>query len=119
MISVWIGTWNVNGKSPSTSIKPWLLNSNEPDILVFGFQEIDLSTQAHLLYNDGAKKTEWIKCITECIGTTEYTQVSSKQLVGILIVLFVKVSLFEHVSEVSSNQVATGVMGMLGNKGGI
>jgi hypothetical protein len=39
-----VGTFDVNGNTPGSSIRSW-----DRDVLVFGFQELDLSTGA-LLY---------------------------------------------------------------------
>lgn len=118
---IWVGTWNVNGKSPNIPINPWLKLESKPDIFVFNFQEIDISTQAHLLYTDQTKKSDWLQAIKKALPPSEYTEIISKQLVGMYIVVFSAITTQTpiKITQVTTDQVATGVMGVLGNKGGV
>jgi hypothetical protein len=50
------------------------------------------------------------------MGTQKVIKVSSQQLVGLLIIVFVDESLAKEVSNVSSTYLGTGTLGM-GNKG--
>ncbi|KAJ3032744.1 Type II inositol 1,4,5-trisphosphate 5-phosphatase, partial [Rhizophlyctis rosea] len=82
---------------------------------VLGFQELDLSTEAYILV-DNAKEEEWSRGI-EFALKGKYVKVASKQLVGMLIVLYVKREEVDFVSEISALYVGTGILGMMGNKG--
>jgi phosphatidylinositol-bisphosphatase len=68
------------------------------------------------------KKTQfWHDKISECLDTTKvkYTLVMEKALVGLLICVYVKDELMPHVSDVRCTSTGVGLMGMMGNKGGV
>ena len=77
-----VGTFNVNGKPPGSSIRSWvcanLEKSEDPDVLVFGFQELDLSTGALLYTTSTALEDTWTTAIFEGFGTKagSYAKVS-------------------------------------------
>ena len=48
---------------------------------------------------------------------TNLPQLHSRQLVGALIIIYVLKSSAQHISSVSSNSVATGILGLIANKG--
>ena len=62
-----IGTFNVNGlPPPSSSLDPWLIQNHPIDIYVLGFQEIDSSPEAYLVY-DPSKEMRWSKKIEQSL----------------------------------------------------
>ncbi|KAJ1903779.1 hypothetical protein IWQ60_012539, partial [Tieghemiomyces parasiticus] len=83
-IRVFTGTWNVNGRLPTQPLDPWLQavledappagestappgTPTEPELLILGFQELDLRAEAYLVY-DGSKEMAWCKAIEEALG---------------------------------------------------
>lgn len=74
--SVRVGTFNVNGKNPDASIRSWVQGSQEgkpgplddPDILFFGFQELDLSTGALIYSTSTLLETAWTSSIFSALG---------------------------------------------------
>ncbi len=74
---------------------------------------------------DGSKTQQrsqfWQEKITECLASSgfKFTKVMEKHLVGLLLVIFVKDSIFSYVKDVRSSSIGVGIMGMMGNKGGI
>lgn len=114
-----VGTWNVNGRNATQKLDPWLKVEGEtqPDIYVLCFQELDLSAEAYIVF-DGAKEEEWTRAIAESLGSG-YQKVTSKQLVGLLIIMFAAVDQAKYIKEVTAHSVGVGIMNILANKGGV
>ncbi|KAI9060023.1 DNase I-like protein [Trametes sanguinea] len=94
-------------------------DESDPDMIVLGFQELDLSAEALLYSSTTVREDAW--CMAAFAGLGEkaalYEKLVSKQLVGMLLVIIVKKRLRACFSEIKTCSVGTGIMGMLGNKG--
>ncbi|KAK2803724.1 hypothetical protein FQN51_002953 [Onygenales sp. PD_10] len=91
------------------------------DIYVLGLQEIvDVSSPSEALrpYVDPAPSNKWKDAVQEALPEG-YKLVSSQQLVGLLLLVFASPSIAPIITSVSSTGVGTGVMGYMGNKGGV
>lgn len=124
--SVFCGTWNVNAKKQDGSLQDWILPKDNAlsDIYAVGFQEIvDLNAMnVALNSSETQKKTQfWHDKIAECLESSrvKYTLIMEKALVGLLICVYVKDELLPHVTDVRSTSTGVGLMGMMGNKGGV
>ncbi|KAH6908708.1 Endonuclease/exonuclease/phosphatase [Coprinopsis sp. MPI-PUGE-AT-0042] len=113
------------GQSEGREGLPIDQGSTAPTMLVLGFQEFDISTEA-LIYNTGtAKEDAWVMACIAGLGETgeEWEKVSFKaslvlrQLVGMLIVILVKKQSRLYFGDVQCISAGTGVMGVMGNKG--
>ncbi|KAK7460941.1 hypothetical protein VKT23_008869 [Stygiomarasmius scandens] len=95
-------------------------NPSDPDMLILGFQELDLSTEALLYSTSTAREDAWCTAIFAALGEKGevYEKLASKQLVGMLIIVIVKKSLKECFSNIMTSSVGVGIMGYMGNKGG-
>ncbi|KAF5365199.1 hypothetical protein D9758_005326 [Tetrapyrgos nigripes] len=93
---------------------------SDPDMLILGFQELDLSTAALTYSTSSVREEAWTTAIFAGLGEKGdmYEKLASKQLVGMLIIIIVKKSLKECFSNVMTSSVGVGIMGYMGNKGG-
>ncbi|KAI4496546.1 hypothetical protein M0804_000356 [Polistes exclamans] len=118
---IFVGTWNVNGQPPNgIKLEEWLSSDQEPpDVYAIGFQELDLSKEA-FLFNDTPRGEEWRIVVTKSLhpkGT--YCSVAAVRLVGMMLLVFAKEVHMPHIHNVCTDTVGTGIMGKLGNKGGV
>ena len=131
---VWIGTWNVNAKGKDEDLSSWLCadwqTHGPPDVVVAGFQEmVDLNAVNVAVENKSQQRSQfWVDRIATTLNSRQntlgdpmrvYVQLEAKYLVGLLVVVFVKAPHRPRVKYVHSNSVGVGVMGVMGNKGGV
>lgn len=120
-LKIFLGTWNVNGwlLGPEDDLHPWLIQSAEADLIVLGFQELDLSAQALVRYTPDRAQAYQAHLKNALASYGEFQVVTSNQLVGLFIVVFARKGLAqEHISRVAVDSVATGPMGFA-NKGAV
>ncbi|KAJ7206536.1 DNase I-like protein [Mycena pura] len=91
-----------------------------PDLLVLGFQELDLSAEALIYASSTAREDAWCDAVFAALGSRagRYEKLVSKQLVGILVVAIVRTTMRPCFGEIKSSAAGTGIMGLMGNKGG-
>ncbi|EMD36828.1 hypothetical protein CERSUDRAFT_83851 [Gelatoporia subvermispora B] len=91
----------------------------DPDLAVFGFQELDLSTEALLYSTKTVREDAWCMAIFAGLGEKAvlYEKLVSKQLVGMLLVVIVKKRLRAQFGDIKTASVGAGIMGVMGNKG--
>ncbi|KAI6652640.1 synaptojanin-1 isoform X3 [Oopsacas minuta] len=118
-----VTTFNVNGKPSPPSLRKWLTDTLEgsrmPDLYVIGFQELDLSPEA-LMTSGNKMEDEWKEAIEVCFrDIVVYRCVKALRMVGVYLLVYCKAKLYSYISEVDSHSVPTGVLGIIGNKGGV
>nr|POE63331.1 inositol-1,4,5-trisphosphate 5-phosphatase 1 [Quercus suber] len=132
-ISIFIGTFNLNGKAEGASqdLSPWLcpkINTSAPvpDIVAIGFQEIvDLDVQ-QIMSTDPHRRAIWDEAVRKTLnanarkhGAEEYVLLRGGQLVGASLSVFVKTSVLPYIKNVEGSVKKTGMSGMAGNKGAV
>ena len=131
---IFVGTWNVNAKGKDENLSSWLCadwhQHGPPDIVVVGFQEmVDLNAVNVAVENKSQQRSQfWVDRIRSTLNSREntmgdpmraYTQLAVKYLVGLLVCVFVKAPHKPRISHVETDSVGVGVMGVMGNKGGV
>ncbi|KAF1744925.1 hypothetical protein MXB_4658, partial [Myxobolus squamalis] len=146
-LKFYIGTWNVAGGCErltdphlifNSKIQDWLLDApsmfpqyinkeysfnqttSDSDLIVVGLQEmIDLTASNILMYNQD-QLVLWNQFLGKLISRDEpYVLVSSAQLVGVGLFIFVRERHIDHIENVSMHYVKTGLGGATGNKGAV
>ncbi|OAT13205.1 phosphatase [Blastomyces gilchristii SLH14081] len=103
------------------SAGPGAAGADDIDIYVLGLQEIvDVSSPSESLkpYVDPAPSNRWKEAVRNALPPG-YKMVASQQLVGLLLLIFASPSVAPTISSISSVGVGTGLMGYMGNKGGV
>jgi phosphatidylinositol-bisphosphatase len=127
------GSWNVNGKKfdeGDGDLGGWLFGGSDgivaegrPDVFCLGFQEIvDLNAVNVAMEANTVKRSkEWLTIIDECLnrGPVSYSVVKVQYLVGLMVCVFVKTEISAYVTDVRAAVQGVGLMGVLGNKGGV
>ncbi|KAJ8539678.1 hypothetical protein K7X08_013930 [Anisodus acutangulus] len=125
-----VGTWNVGeGKASQEALATWLGSAIlDVAIVVIGLQEVEMG--AGFLAMSAAKETVGLEGTSsgqwwqDAIGKTldegsTFERVGSRQLAGLLIVIWVRKTLRAHVGDLDVAAVACGLGRAIGNKGGV
>jgi inositol polyphosphate 5-phosphatase INPP5B/F len=132
---LYVGTWNVNAKGKmEDELSDWIRAdwnnvTGPPDIVAVGFQEIvDLNAANVVVDNKTQQKSQfWCERLHQTLNSNSssggggggYTLLAQKSMVGLLVCVFVKTVHRPRVQYLSATSVGVGVMGMMGNKGGV
>ncbi|XP_047163913.1 type I inositol polyphosphate 5-phosphatase 8-like [Vigna umbellata] len=74
-LRMFVGTWNVGGKSPKEglSLRNWLTSPSDPHIYVIGFQEIVPLNAGNVLGpEDSGPAAKWLGLMHEALNTNNY-----------------------------------------------
>ncbi|CAH8266462.1 unnamed protein product [Arabidopsis lyrata] len=140
---VFVSTWNVGGIVPDDGfdMEDLLETHQTPcDIYVLGFQEVVPLRASNVLGSDNNKvSTKWNSLIREALNkeakphgdkdlseskgingiSQDFRCIISKQMVGILITVWVRGDLWPYIRHPNVSCVGCGIMGCLGNKGSV
>ncbi|KAG7640221.1 Endonuclease/exonuclease/phosphatase [Arabidopsis suecica] len=140
---VFVSTWNVGGIVPDDGLdmEDLLETHKTPcDIYVLGFQEVVPLRASNVLGSDNNKvSTKWNSLIRDALNkrarphrdedlseskgingiSQDFRCIISKQMVGILITVWVRGDLWPYIRYPSVSCVGCGIMGCLGNKGSV
>ncbi|KAL7660162.1 Inositol-1,4,5-trisphosphate 5-phosphatase 1 [Aspergillus niger] len=131
-VTVWTGTFNVNGRheGPDGDLKAWLFpecdsQAEDPLIYAVGFQEIVTLSPQQIMSTDPTTRKAWEIAVHTCLnkradskGTPKYVLLRSGQLVGSALMIYAREDALSDIKNVEGNVKKTGLSGMAGNKGG-
>jgi hypothetical protein len=124
-VTIFSGTWNLNGKPPDEALDSWLFpdNTTPADIYAIAFQEIVELNAQQILQTDPAKRRRWEQFIMEHFKRhhlgSNYLLLRSEQLVGTALIIVVKAEITRSIRNIESATKKTGLSGLSGNKGGV
>ena len=112
-LDVWCGTWNVGEAEPCERVG-WLdpMVPRNVDVVVLALQEC--KTKVRDIWKDSVAKH-----LNRDILQPKYQLLSMKSMWAIHLIIFVKSELILEITEVQTSNVATGLLGKLGNKGAV
>eukprot|EP00126_Sphaerothecum_destruens_P000863 Sdes_comp11477_c0_seq1m2760 len=128
-LSLFVASWNVNGQIPSEDLADLFANRhstlNAPpqpplfDMYVIGLQELDSSGSAYISSREPTSRSlEWLQVIASSLSSLgDYQLLCTKQLVGMVLHVFVLGEKRHLVGEIDSEAVGTGLLNYVGNKG--
>ncbi|XP_043228770.1 synaptojanin-1-like [Amphibalanus amphitrite] len=140
-LRVCVGTYNVNGGKHFRSVAyknqnlaDWLLDApriargrelvddseEEPpvDIFAVGFEEIVDLNASNIMAASSENARLWGEELQKVVSRDRpYVPLTSVQLVGVALFVFIRPELAEHVRDVATDTVKTGLGGATGNKG--
>eukprot|EP01063_Lacrimia_lanifica_P015315 TRINITY_DN22112_c0_g1_i1.p1 TRINITY_DN22112_c0_g1~~TRINITY_DN22112_c0_g1_i1.p1 ORF type:complete len:723 (+),score=248.79 TRINITY_DN22112_c0_g1_i1:33-2201(+) len=122
-VGVRVCSWNVDQKKPDTlleKLQAWLHDKarDAPGVIAVGLQEVDMSANAMLREETDPAKP-WIRFLAMAAGEG-YQQIAARQLAGLLLCVFVRKDLTEHVTHNTVTIVRCGAMGnSVANKGAV
>lgn len=121
-LRVFCGTWNVNGKSPQMPLDGWLPPPGDVyDIYCLALQEVQPLTGMNAVTTDVERGRKWKEHIEASLGGGDavYACICARQMVGILLLCFVRDAHEPAVSELMLAVAGTGIMRSGGNKGAV
>nr|XP_038033379.1 synaptojanin-2 isoform X4 [Anas platyrhynchos] len=140
-VRVAMGTWNVNGGKQfrsnilgTSELTDWLLDSpklsgvsefqddesSPPDIFAVGFEEMVELSAGNIVNASTTNKKMWGEQLQKAISRTHrYIQLTSAQLVGVCLFIFVRPFHVPFIRDVAIDTVKTGMGGKAGNKGAV
>eukprot|EP00457_Paulinella_chromatophora_P002789 gb/GEZN01002794.1/.p1 GENE.gb/GEZN01002794.1/~~gb/GEZN01002794.1/.p1 ORF type:complete len:647 (-),score=125.45 gb/GEZN01002794.1/:418-2331(-) len=113
LVKIWIGTWNVGNAVPSADLSSWMPQGGH-DFYVVGAQECSYTARAQY----PSCQADWQAQLQANIGP-DYECVKMVSMWQIRLVVFAHVKHLPFIHRVEGSTEATGVGGVMGNKGGV
>lgn len=103
----------------SNQDQPFQYSPEEVDLYVLGLQEVvDISSATGAFFTDPGPSKRWKDAVHGALPPG-YELVEDVQLTGLLLLIYASPAIADSISAISSTSVGTGLMGYMGNKGGV
>ncbi|KAI5819920.1 Endonuclease/exonuclease/phosphatase [Pyronema omphalodes] len=117
-VKIKAGTWNAGNYNCWEDIKDWFKHEEGYDVYALALQEVvDINQTANFIKYIGPTVALRWKANVQAALPEGFQCVASPQLIGMLLLVFVSPTLAH--GSVSTSTVGTGLMGYVGNKGGV
>eukprot|EP00808_Paulinella_micropora_P016464 g30536.t1 len=113
LCSLWIGTWNVGNAAPSADLSSWMPTGGH-DFYVVGAQECSYTARPQYT----SCQQDWQAQLQANIGS-QYVPIKMVSMWQIRLVVFAHTKHLPFIHHVEGSTEATGVGGVMGNKGGV
>lgn len=108
---------NVNTRAKTTIAEA---STDFGDVLIFGFQEVQKLSGTAAVITDESQGRPWRDSVQALLDTNgSYVCLVQRQLVGILLLIFVRADHANAVHNIQITSAGTGIAGVGGNKGGV
>lgn len=112
-MEIFIGTWNVGEAAPPDNLEDWI-PKDRYDVYVIGTQECEYPPKK----GNVNAEADWFDILTSHLGTN-YVKVAGLSLLSIREIVFIRREHFYKLSDIETATVATGIGGVIGNKGAV
>eukprot|EP00027_Filamoeba_sp_ATCC50430_P011623 CAMPEP_0168544018 /NCGR_PEP_ID=MMETSP0413-20121227/2200_1 /TAXON_ID=136452 /ORGANISM="Filamoeba nolandi, Strain NC-AS-23-1" /LENGTH=589 /DNA_ID=CAMNT_0008574019 /DNA_START=61 /DNA_END=1828 /DNA_ORIENTATION=+ len=117
-IEIFVGSWNMGEATPPDNLESWIPRERY-DVYVINTQEsqyIPKSLQA--TPNNNSCQSDWFDSVMSHLGKN-YIKIAGLSLLSIFMIVLVKREHFYRITQVETGSFATGIGGVIGNKGGV
>lgn len=120
-VSLFSGTWNVCGSKPTKDLSDWLFcDGIEYDVYALSLQEVQPLSGMSAMATDPSRGKYWTSHFEKTLRAQgDYICICSRQMVGILLMVFVRAEHEPFTRDVMMTEAGTGFMNKGGNKGAV
>lgn len=112
-IDIFVGAWNMGEASPPSNLDDWI-PKHKYDLYCISTQECEYAPEKGHLNCESA----WFGHVTTHLGSN-YIKIAGLSLLSIRMIVLIKRDYFYNVSQLETATVATGIGGVIGNKGAV
>lgn len=120
-IRILVSTFNISQNLKKEALtNSWLnIDQDAIDVYAVGLQEVAFAADT-IKGIDLKSEKEWLEVIANNLhSNVDYVKLRMARSVGVMVVVFIRKQLLDYVSDLSTSTPCTGIIGEIGQKGGI